>query len=68
MSSFFRDKERGSWFPQKKEHVLGEYTSLQGYDTKRFFLDPEYVGSKVLRNLDKYLPIGATSLSTRLTL
>jgi len=68
MSAFFRDKERGSWLPQKKEHVLGEDASLQGYDTKKFFIDPEYVRSKFLRNVDNYLAIGATSLSRRLNL
>jgi hypothetical protein len=66
MSAFFRDKERGSWLPQKKEHILGADASLQGYDTKKFFLDTEHVGSKLLRKVDKYLPIGATSLSRRL--
>jgi len=54
-----------SWLPPKKQHCLGEGTSLQGYGTK-FFLDPEYGGCKLLLNIDKYLPICATSLSRKL--
>lgn len=66
MSSFFRDKERESWVTQKKEHVLGEDTSFLGYDSKKFVQNLEYGASKLLRNVHKYLPTGATSRSGRL--
>jgi hypothetical protein len=38
----------------------------EGYDSKKFILNLEYGGNKLLRNVEKYLPIGATSLSERL--